>query len=192
MLDRAGFNWFFRNRNKLSNVTTPADRPTTRGKKNKKKISKIFQKYSMPKMNSLFVSIRNCFLDKSTSPLSRRILLEMIEGTLAPIWFLLFFFSPSRKMVPLKSCLWILLLSQNHRRRWKCKYYQFRFQGGVTRKFWTFFNLNFSRWKNGPGRSSMRFLTGYFFNGETGNRTCSILSLSLTNAMPRLTRFIEH
>ena len=39
------------------------------------------QKYSMPKMNNLFVSIRNCFLDKSTSPLSRRILLEMIEGT---------------------------------------------------------------------------------------------------------------
>ena len=34
----------------------------------------------MPKMNILFVSIRNCFLDKSTSPLSRRILLEMIEG----------------------------------------------------------------------------------------------------------------
>ena len=40
----------------------------------------LLKKYSMPKMNILFVSIRNCFLDKSTSPLSRRILLEMIEG----------------------------------------------------------------------------------------------------------------
>lgn len=33
-------------------------------------------------MNELFISIRNCFLGKNTTPLARRILLEMIEGNL--------------------------------------------------------------------------------------------------------------
>jgi len=42
-------------------------------------IGQQLEKHSLPKMNILFVSIRNCFLDKTTSPLSRRILLEMIE-----------------------------------------------------------------------------------------------------------------
>ena len=32
-------------------------------------------------MNELFISIRNCFLGKNTTPLARRILLEMIEGS---------------------------------------------------------------------------------------------------------------
>ena len=41
----------------------------------------LFQKHSYEKMNELFISIRNCFLGKNTTPLARRILLEMIEGS---------------------------------------------------------------------------------------------------------------
>ena len=40
-----------------------------------------FKKHSYEKMNELFISIRNCFLGKNTTPLARRILLEMIEGS---------------------------------------------------------------------------------------------------------------
>ena len=36
----------------------------------------------MTKMNELFIAIRNCFLNPSTTPLCRRMLLEMIEGRL--------------------------------------------------------------------------------------------------------------
>ena len=44
------------------------------------KLKLNFKKHSYEKMNELFISIRNCFLGKNTTPLARRILLEMIEG----------------------------------------------------------------------------------------------------------------
>jgi len=42
-------------------------------------IGQQLEKHSYEKMNGLFISIRNCFLGKNTTPLARRILLEMIE-----------------------------------------------------------------------------------------------------------------